>query len=92
MNVKILVGRAFGKRVVAVDFGDVAIVLDEEGNVAKLVGDKTYVAEWREGGSDARIFLPREEEIGGVMKRIENGELVVEWGKWRLGRVIEIPE
>jgi len=26
------------------------------------------------------------------MKRIENGELVVEWGRWRLGRVIEIPE
>jgi hypothetical protein len=24
------------------------------------------------------------------VKRIENGELVVEWGKWRLGRVIEI--
>jgi len=92
MNVKILVGRAFGKRVVAVDFGNVAIVLDEEGNAAKLVGDKAYVAEWREGGSDARIFLPREEEIGGVKKRIENGELVVEWGRWRLGRVVEIPE
>jgi hypothetical protein len=25
MNVRVLVGRAFGKRVVAVDFGDVAI-------------------------------------------------------------------
>jgi len=90
MSVRVLVGRAFGKRVVAADFGDVVIVMDEEGNAAKLVGDKAYVAEWREGGSDARIFLPREEEIGGVVKRIENGELVVEWGKWRLGRVIEI--
>jgi hypothetical protein len=92
MNVKILIGKAFGKRIIAVDFGDVAIVADEEGNVAKLVGDKSYVAEWREGGSDARIFLPREEEIGGIVKKIENGELVIEWGKWRLGRVIEVPE
>jgi hypothetical protein len=92
MNVKILIGKAFGKRVITVDFGNVAIVMDENGNVVKFVGDKAYIASWREGGSDARIFVPREEEIGGVKKKIENSELVVEWGKWRLGRVVEFPE
>ena len=42
MKVRILATVGWGKRIVVVDFGDVAISMDESGNVARLVGNKTF--------------------------------------------------
>lgn len=75
-----------------VDFGDVAVAMDETGNVARLVGGRTEVAtKWEEGGSEIRLFIPREETVDGLKKRIIDGELVVEnLCNAKVGRVVEI--
>jgi len=92
VKVKILTTVAWGKRIVVVDFGDVAVATDEFGNVVRFVGDKTEIAKkWEEGGSDARLFLPREEVVDGAKKKIVNGELVVEnLCNAKIGRVFEV--
>jgi hypothetical protein len=92
MKARILVTVGWGKRIVVVDFGDVAVSMDESGNVARLVGGRTEVAtRWEEGGSEIRLFIPREETVDGLKKRIINGELVVEnLCNAKVGRVVEI--
>jgi hypothetical protein len=92
MKVRIFTTVGWGKRIVVVDFGDVAISMDESGNVARLVGGRTEVAtRWEEGGSEIRLFIPREETVDGLKKRIINGELVVEnLCNAKVGRVVEI--
>jgi hypothetical protein len=92
MKVRILATVGWGKRIVVVDFGDVAISMDESGNVARLVGGKTEVAvKWEEGGSEIRLLIPREEAVDGLRKKINCGELVVEnLNNAKVGRVVEI--
>jgi hypothetical protein len=92
MKARILATVGWGKRIVVVDFGDVAVAMDETGNVARLVGGRTEVAtKWEEGGSEIRLFIPREETVDGLKKRIIDGELVVEnLCNAKVGRVVEI--
>jgi hypothetical protein len=92
MKVRILATVGWGKRIVVVDFGDVAVSMDESGNVARLVGGKTEVAtRWEEGGSEIRLLIPREEETEGLKKRINCGELVIEnLNNAKVGRVVEV--
>jgi hypothetical protein len=93
MKVRILATVGWGKRIVVVDFGDVAISMDESGNVARLVGGKTEVAtRWEEGGSEIRLLVPREETIdSGLRKKINCNELIIEnLNNAKVGRVVEI--
>jgi hypothetical protein len=92
MRARILATVGWGKRIVVVDFGDVAVSMDESGNVARLVGGRTEVAtRWEEGGSEIRLFIPREEVVDGLKKKINCGELVIEnLNNAKVGRVVEI--
>jgi hypothetical protein len=91
MKVRILATVGWGKRIVVVDFGDVAVSIDEEGNVARLVGGKTEVAtRWEEGGSEIKLFVPREEVVDGLKKKVCCGELVIENLNAKVGRVVEV--
>jgi len=92
MKARILATVGWGKRIVVVDFGDVAISMDESGNVARLVGNKTEVAtRWEEGGSEIRLLIPREETVDGLKKKVYCGELVIEnLNNAKVGRVVEI--
>jgi hypothetical protein len=92
MKVRVLATVGWGKRIVVVDFGDVAVSMDEEGNVARLVGGKTEVAtRWEEGGSEIRLLIPREEAVDGLKKKIVCGEMVLEnLNNAKVGRVVEV--
>jgi len=92
VKARVLATVGWGKRIVVVDFGDVAVSVDEEGNVARLVGGRTEVAaKWERGGSEIRLLIPREEEVDGLRKRINCGELVIEnLNNAKVGRVVEV--
>ena len=92
MKARVFATVGWGKRIVVVDFGDVAVSVDEEGNVARLVDGRTEVAtRWEEGGSEIKLFIPREEETEGLKKRIICGELVIEnLNNAKVGRVVEV--
>ncbi len=60
--VKIVVLRAYGKKIVVVDFGDVAVAVDEHGDAVRVEeGAAETAAKWGKGDSQTRLFLPREE-------------------------------
>ncbi len=87
--VKIVVLRAYGKKIVVVDFGDVAVAVDEHGNVTRVKdGVAETAARWEKGDSQIRLFLPREEEVGGVKKTVKNGRLYL--GDVEVGQVLEV--
>jgi hypothetical protein len=87
--VKIVVLRAYGKKIVAVDFGGVAVAVDEHGNAACVKdGAAETAARWEKGDSQIRLFLPREEEVGGVKKTVKNGRLYL--GDVEVGQVLEV--
>jgi hypothetical protein len=92
MKVRVFTTVGWGKRIVVVDFGDVAVSMDEEGNVARLVGGRTEVAtRWEAGGSEIRLLIPREEVVDGLKKKINCGELVIEnLNNVKVGRVVEV--
>ncbi len=86
--VKIVVLRAYGKKIVAVDFGVVAVAVDEHGNAARVKdGAAETAARWEKGDSQIRLFLPRE-EVGGVKKTVKNGRLYL--GDVEVGQVLEV--
>jgi hypothetical protein len=86
--VKIVVLRAYGKKIVAVDFGVVAVAVDEHGNAARVKDGAAETAAKREkGDSQTRLFLPRE-EVGGVKKTVKNGKLYL--GDVEVGQVLEV--
>jgi hypothetical protein len=86
--VKIVVLRAYGKKIVAVDFGVVAVAVDEHGNAARVKdGAAETAAKWGKGDSQIRLFLPRE-EVGGVKKTVKNGRLYL--GDVEVGQVLEV--
>ncbi len=85
--VKIVVLRAYGKKIVAADFGGVAVAVDEHGNVARVKdGAAETAAKWGKGDSQIRLFLPRE-EVSGVKKTVKNGRLYL--GDVEVGQVLE---
>jgi hypothetical protein len=87
--VKIVVLRAYGKKIVAADFGVVAVAVDEQGNAARVKdGAAETAARWEKGDSQIRLFLPREEEVGGVKKTVKNGRLYL--GDVEVGQVLEV--
>jgi hypothetical protein len=86
--VKIVVLRAYGKKIVAADFGVVAVAVDEHGNAARVKdGAAETAAKWEKGDSQIRLFLPRE-EVGGVKKTVKNGRLYL--GDVEVGQVLEV--
>ena len=86
--VKIVVLRAYGKKIVAVDFGGVAVAVDEHGNAARVKdGGAETAAKWEKGDSQIRLFLPRE-EVGGVKKTVKNGRQYL--GDVEVGQVLEV--
>jgi len=86
--VKIVFLRAYGKKIVAVDFGVVAVAVDEHGNAARVKdGAAETAAKWEKGDSQIRLFLPRE-EVGGVKKTVKNGRLYL--GDVEVGQVWEV--
>jgi len=86
--VKIVVLRAYGKKIVAVDFGVVAVAVDEHGNAARVKdGAAETAVRWEKGDSQIRLFLPRE-EVGGVKKTVKNGRLYL--GDVEVGQVLEV--
>jgi len=86
--VKIVVLRAYGKKIVAVDFGVVAVAVDEHGNAARVKdGAAETATKWEKGDSQIRLFLPRE-EVGGVKKTVKNGRLYL--GDVEVGQVLEV--
>jgi len=87
--VKIAVLRVYGKKRVVADFGGVAVAVDEHGNAARVKdGAAETVAKWEKGDSQIRLFLPREEEVGGVKKTVKNGRLYL--GDVEVGQVLEV--
>ncbi|MCI4447508.1 MAG: hypothetical protein JHC20_06325 [Pyrobaculum sp.] len=85
--VKIVVLRAYGKKIVVADFGGVAV--DEHGNAARVKdGAAETAAKWEKGDSQIRLLLPREEEVGGVKKTVKNGRLYL--GDVEVGQVLEV--
>ena len=83
-----MVLRAYGKKIVAVDFGVVAVAVDEHGNAARVKdGAAETAAKWEKGDSQISLFLPRE-EIGGVKKTVKNGRLYL--GDVEVGQVLEV--
>jgi hypothetical protein len=92
MKVRILTTVAWGKRMVVIDFGNVAVSVDENGTVARYLDGKPEVAtKWEETGPEIKLFIPREEETEGLKKRIICGELVIEnLNNAKVGRVVEI--
>jgi hypothetical protein len=85
--VKIVVLRAYCKKIVAVDFGDVAVAVDEHSNAARVKDEAAETAaKWEKGNSQIRLFLPRE-EVGGVKKTVKNGRLYL--GDVEVGQVLE---
>ena len=86
--VKIVVLRAYGKKIVAVDFGVVAVAVDKHGNAARVKdGAAETAVRWEKGDSQIRLFLPRE-EVGGVKKTVKNGRLYL--GDVEVGQVLEV--
>jgi 23S rRNA pseudoU1915 N3-methylase RlmH len=84
--VKIVVLRAYGKKIVAVDFGVVAVAVDEHGNAARVKdGAAETAAKWEKGDSQIRLFLPG---VGGVKKTVKNGRLYL--GDVEVGQVLEV--
>jgi len=92
MKVRVFATVGWGKRIVVVDFGDVAVSVDESGNVARFVDGRTEVAtRWERGGSEIRLLIPREEVVDGLKKRISCGELIIEnLNNAKVGRVVEV--
>jgi hypothetical protein len=87
--VKIVVLRAYGKKIVAADFGVVAVAVDGHSNAARVKdGAAETAAKWEKGDSQIRLFLPREEEVGGVKKTVKNGSLYL--GDVEVGQVLEV--
>jgi hypothetical protein len=85
--VKIVVLRAYGKKIVAVNFGGVAVAVDGHGNAARIKdGAAETAAKWEKGDSQIRLFLHRE-EVGGVKKTVKNGRLYL--GDVEVGQVLE---
>ena len=83
-----MVLRAYGKKIVAVDFGGVAVAVDKHGNAARVKDGAAETAAKREkGDSQIRLFLPRE-EVGGVKKTVKNGKLYL--GDVEVGQVLEV--
>ncbi len=83
-----MVLRAYGKKIVAADFGVVAVAVDEHGNAARVKdGAAETAAKWEKGDSQIRLFLPRE-EVGGVKKTVKNGRLYL--GDVEVGQVLEV--
>ena len=86
--VEIVVLRACGKKIVAADYGVVAVAVDEHGNAARIKdGAAETAAKWEKGDSQIRLFLPRE-EVGGVKKTVKNGRLYL--GDVEVGQVLEV--
>jgi hypothetical protein len=86
--VKIVVLRAYGKKIVVADFGGMAVAVDEHGNAARVKdGAAETAARWEKGDSQIRLFLPRE-EVGGVKKTVKNGRLYL--GDVEVGQVLEV--
>ena len=86
--VKIVVLRAYGKKIVVADFGGVAVAVDEHGNAARVKdGTAETAAKWEKGDSQIRLFLPRE-EVGGMKKTVKNGRLYL--GDVEVGQVLEV--
>ena len=80
-----MVLRAYGKKIVVVDFGDVAV--DEHGNAARVKdGAAETAAKWEKGDSQIRLFLPQ--VVGGVKKTVKNGRLYL--GDVEVGQVLEV--
>jgi len=91
MKVRILATVAWGKRMVVIDFGNVAVSVDESGTVVRYLEKPEVAAKWEETGPEIRLLTPREEEAEGFRKRIINGELVIEnLNNARAGRVVEV--
>jgi len=87
--VKIVVLQAYGKKIVVADFGNVAVAVDEHGNAARVKDEAAKTAAKREkGNSQIRLFLPPEEEVGGVKKTVKNGRLYL--GDVEVGQVLEV--
>jgi hypothetical protein len=87
--VKIVVLRAYGKKIGAVDFGVVAVAVDEHGDAARVKdGAAETATKWGKGDSQIRLFLPREEEVGGMKKTVKNGRLYL--GDVEMGQVLEV--
>ena len=85
---KIVVLQAYGKKIVVVDFGGVAVAVDEHGNAARVKdGAAETAARWEKGDSQIRLFLLRE-EVGGVKKTVKNGRLYL--GDVEVGQVLEV--
>ena len=83
-----MVLRACGKKIVAADYGVVAVAVDEQGNAARVKdGAAETAARWEKGDSQIRLFLPRE-EAGGVKKTMKNGKLYL--GDVEVGQVLEV--
>ncbi len=84
-----MVLRAYDKKIVVVDFGDVAVAVDEHGNAARVKdGAAETAARWEKGNSQIRLILPREEEVGGVKKTVKNRGLYL--GDFEVGQVLEV--
>jgi len=80
--------RSYGKKIVVVDFGGVAVAVDEHGNAARVKdGAAETAARWEKGDSQIRLFLLRE-EVGGVKKTVKNGRLYL--GDVEVGQVLEV--
>jgi len=77
MKVRVLTTVAYGKRIVVIDFGNVAVSVDEHGHVVRYRDFAEVPVKWEKSTPEARLFLPREEEVDGVKKVIKNGKLVI---------------
>jgi len=78
MKVRVLTAVAYGKRMVIVDFGNVAVSVDEYGHVVRYGDFAEVPVKWERSTPEVKLFLPREEEIDGVKKVIKDGKLVID--------------
>jgi hypothetical protein len=77
MKVRVLTAVAYGKRIVVVDFGNVAVSVDEHGHVIRYGDFAEVPVKWERSTPEVKLFLPREEEIDGMRKTIRDGKLVI---------------